>query len=109
MAPRTDLLRGAPDLPIPAALPPGAPPTGGGSRSARGSGLAHALAGALLGLAAALAGTRALTAVLFDVSPGDPVTLALATGALLLVALAACWIPARRAAGILPLEAIRHE
>ncbi len=74
-----------------------------------GSGLAHALAGALLGLAAALAGTRALTAVLFDVSPGDPATLMAATGALLLVALAACWIPARRAAGIVPLEAIRHE
>ncbi|MET0399315.1 MAG: FtsX-like permease family protein [Longimicrobiaceae bacterium] len=79
------------------------------TRMVVGSGLAHALAGALLGLAAALAGTRALTAVLFDVNPGDPATLALATAALLLVALAACWIPARRAARIVPLEAIRHE
>ncbi len=73
------------------------------------SGLAHAVIGSVLGLAAALIGTRALTSVLYDVSPGDPATLGLATLALLVVALFACWLPARRAAAIDPLEAIRHE
>ena len=73
------------------------------------SGLMHAVIGSVLGLAAALVGTRALTSVLYDVSPGDPATLGLATLALLGVALFACWLPARRAAAIDPLEAIRHE
>jgi predicted lysophospholipase L1 biosynthesis ABC-type transport system permease subunit len=73
------------------------------------SGLMHAVIGSALGLAAALVGTRALTSVLYDVSPGDPITLGLATLALLVVALFACWLPARRAAAIDPLEAIRHE
>jgi putative ABC transport system permease protein len=74
-----------------------------------GSGLMHAIVGSVLGLVAALIGTRALTSVLYDVSAGDPSTLALATVALLAVALVACWLPARRAAAIDPLEAIRHE
>jgi putative ABC transport system permease protein len=74
-----------------------------------GSGLVHAVVGSALGLAAALVGTRALTSVLYDVSPGDPATLGLATVALLAVALVACWLPARRAAAINPVEAIRHE
>jgi predicted permease len=74
-----------------------------------GSGLTHAIVGSALGLAAAIIGTRALTSVLYDVSPGDPVTLGLATLALLVVAMVACWLPARRAAAIDPLEAIRHE
>jgi ABC-type antimicrobial peptide transport system permease subunit len=69
----------------------------------------HAVVGSALGLAAALVGTRALTSVLYDVSPGDPATLGLATLALLAVALVACWLPARRAAAINPVEAIRHE
>jgi predicted permease len=73
------------------------------------NGLMHAVIGSVLGLAAALIGTRALTSVLHDVSPGDPATLGLATLALLVVALVACWLPARRAAAIDPLEAIRHE
>jgi putative ABC transport system permease protein len=73
------------------------------------SGLVHAIIGSALGLGAALIGTRTLTNVLYDVSPGDPVTLGLATLALLGVALFACWLPARRAAAIDPLEAIRHE
>jgi predicted permease len=73
------------------------------------SGLMHAIIGSALGLAAALIGTRALTSALFDVSPGDPATLGLATLALLAVALVACWLPARRAAAIDPLEAIRYD
>jgi putative ABC transport system permease protein len=74
-----------------------------------GSGLTHAIVGSALGVVAALIGTRALTSVLYDVSPGDPVTLGLATLALLVVAMFACWLPARRAAAIDPLEAIRYE
>jgi putative ABC transport system permease protein len=73
------------------------------------SGLMHAIIGSALGLAAALVGTRALTSVLYEVSPGDPVTLGVATLALLVVALFACWLPARRAAAIDPLEAIRYD
>ena len=73
------------------------------------NGLMHALAGSALGLIAALIGTRALKTVLYDVSAGDPGTLALATLALLAVAMLACWLPARRAAATDPLEAIRHE
>jgi len=86
---------------------------GAGPRSVVGmvvaSGLTHAIAGSALGVVAALVATRALTTVLYDVSAGDPGTLVLATLALLGVALVACWLPARRAAAIDPLEAIRHE
>ena len=74
-----------------------------------GKGFAHAILGSIIGLGAALAGTRALTTVLYDVSPADPRTLGLATLALLVVALIACWLPARRAAAIDPLEIMRDE
>jgi ABC-type antimicrobial peptide transport system permease subunit len=74
-----------------------------------GSGLTHAIVGSVLGLVIALIGARMLTNVLYDVSAGDPGTLALATFTLLGVALVACWLAARRAAAIDPLEAIRHE
>jgi ABC-type lipoprotein release transport system permease subunit len=53
--------------------------------------------------------TRALTTVLYDVSASDPTALAVVTAVLLAVALVASWLPARRAATIDPLEAIRHE
>ena len=74
-----------------------------------GSGLAHAIAGSAVGLLAALLATSTLTTVLHDVSATDPRTLLVATVALLAVALVACWLPARRAAAIDPLEAIRYE
>jgi predicted permease len=74
-----------------------------------GRGLWHAGLGAGLGLIVALVGTRWLAATLFGVSPTDPVTLALVTLALLAVALAACWLPARRAALVDPVEALRSE
>ncbi len=74
-----------------------------------GSGLTHAVVGSVLGLIISLFGARMLTNVLYDVSAGDPRTLAAATVTLLSVALVACWLPARRAATIDPLEAIRHE
>jgi len=72
-------------------------------------GMRHALLGTAFGLAAALAGTRALHSTLFDLSTTDPLTLAAVTLLLLGVALIACWLPARQAAAIDPVEAIRLE
>ncbi len=66
-------------------------------------------AGAAIGAGGAYLATRALRAYLFGVKPGDPATLALAAALLFAVALAAAWLPARRAAGIGPAVALRRE
>jgi putative ABC transport system permease protein len=71
--------------------------------------LGDATVGVGVGLIAAVAATRLMAAVLFDVSPIDPLTFALASGALLLTALAASWMPARRAAALDPATALRVE
>jgi ABC-type antimicrobial peptide transport system permease subunit len=47
--------------------------------------------------------------MLFGVRPNDPVTLATAAGALVLVAVIAAWIPARRTAKVDPMVALRYE
>ncbi len=65
--------------------------------------------GIALGLAGSFAVTRLLGSMLFDVKPGDPVTLGAVSILLMLVALAACYIPARRATRVDPLVALRHE
>jgi ABC-type antimicrobial peptide transport system permease subunit len=67
------------------------------------------LAGIVVGMAAALMLTRAVKSMLYGIEPNDPVTFL--SGILLLigVALAASWIPAKRAAGVQPMEALRHE
>ena len=72
-------------------------------------GLMLALAGITIGLAGALALTRLAESMLFGVSPTDPSTLAVVTVALFAVALLASWIPARRAARVDPVVALRHE
>jgi ABC-type antimicrobial peptide transport system permease subunit len=65
--------------------------------------------GLVLGIAAALALSRVLRSFLFGVEPTDPATL-ISVGLLFAgVALLACWVPARRAVKVDPLEALRYE
>ena len=68
-----------------------------------------AAAGAVLGLLASLAGTRVLSKVLFGLTANDPATMAGAIALLLAVALVAGSVPARRAARVDPLVALRTE
>ncbi len=72
-----------------------------------GQGITLAAIGALLGLAGALGATRALRSLLYDVQPGDPLTLASIIGVLLIAVLVACFIPARRAATVPAIQALR--
>jgi len=65
--------------------------------------------GLAAGLAIAYAGSRLMTALLYDISPRDPGVFAATTIVLLAVALMACWLPARRAARLSPLDALRGE
>ena len=68
-----------------------------------------ALAGIAGGLAASQALTRILRSILYGISPRNPLVLSVVAALLLLVALAAAWIPARRAASFEPMEILRHE
>ena len=74
-----------------------------------GKGLLPALAGLAIGVAGALRLTRLLSSLLYGVSPVDPLTFAAVSLVLLSVALAACYIPARRAAKVDPMISLRYE
>ncbi len=71
--------------------------------------LAVSVAGLLFGLPLAVAGARVLRSMLFGVGPGDSVAFAAAILGLATVALAASWIPARRATKVDPMVALRYE
>jgi ABC-type antimicrobial peptide transport system permease subunit len=66
-------------------------------------------AGCLVGLAGALAMSRMLRSFLFEVSPLDPATFSAVPLLMTVVALTAAWIPARRAAAVDPMEALRGD
>jgi len=68
-----------------------------------------ALAGVVAGVIAALILTRVLRSLLYEVQPTDPWTLAGVSLLLILITFMACWLPARRASRVNPMEALRYE
>jgi putative ABC transport system permease protein len=72
-------------------------------------GLRLALAGVAVGLVGALAVSQLMGGLLYGVRPTDPLTFAVVTLLLIVVALLACYMPARRAITIDPLVALRYE
>jgi len=72
-------------------------------------GMVQALIGVGIGRIASLMLTRLMKSLLFGVSPTDPLTFVLIALLLTSVALLACYIPARRAARVNPLTALRYE
>jgi putative ABC transport system permease protein len=74
-----------------------------------GEGLRLSTVGIVVGLAAALMLTRMMSALLVGVRPTDPATFATIAAGFFLVAAAACWLPARRAAALDPTSALRED
>lgn len=72
-------------------------------------GMRQALVGVVVGVAVAIWLTRAMTSLLFEVRPGDPLTLTAAAALLLATAALACYVPARRATRVDPLIVLRTE
>jgi putative ABC transport system permease protein len=72
-------------------------------------GVALVLIGLAIGLAGALALTRLMTSLLFRVQATDPITFMLVAAVLIAVSLGACLVPARRAAKVDPIVALRYE
>jgi ABC-type antimicrobial peptide transport system permease subunit len=86
----------------------GAPPRGVFSLFV-GRGLRLTGLGLVLGLVAAIPLVPLLSSLLFETRPGDPVAFAVVPLVLVIVALIACWLPARRAAKVDPVVALRGE
>ncbi len=78
-------------------------------RAVLGQGVRLILIGVAIGIAGAVALTRVLSSLLYDVTPTDPLTLATVSALLIAIALLASYIPARRAARIDPMVALRYE
>jgi putative ABC transport system permease protein len=78
-------------------------------REVVGRGARLAAAGAAIGIAIAIAMARFASALLFGVRPTDPLALAAAMATLMIVSLAACYVPARRAARVDPVVALAEE
>lgn len=74
-----------------------------------GKGMRLAIIGTALGLVASLALTRLMGTLLFEVTPTDALTFVIVSVVLLIVALLACYIPARRATNVDPLTSLRYE
>jgi predicted permease len=74
-----------------------------------GRAAALALTGVAMGLAGTFAFGRVISGMLFGVRAQDPLTLICVSGLLMVVALAACWVPTRRAMRVDPMVALRHE
>jgi ABC-type antimicrobial peptide transport system permease subunit len=74
-----------------------------------GSGLQLAVVGIAVGILVALGATRSLTTLLYQVAPNDPLTFVAVPILFVAVAIAACYLPARRATYINPLVALRFE
>ena len=72
-------------------------------------GMKLTVAGLVIGVGGALALTRLMRTLLFDVTPTDPATFAAVAVLLFVVALFACFLPARRASGVDPVDALRHD
>jgi len=74
-----------------------------------GQGIKLALIGVVAGVVGAVALTRVLSSLLYEVTPTDPATLTFVSAALAVTALLASYLPARRAAKIDPMVALRYE
>jgi predicted permease len=74
-----------------------------------GNGMAMVGAGIVVGLGAAVFLTRSVNTLLYGIGNFDAASFSAAAGVLIVVALAACWIPARRAMGVDPIIALRYE
>jgi ABC-type antimicrobial peptide transport system permease subunit len=72
-------------------------------------GLQLTFVGVVIGIVAALSAMRFISTMIYGVTPTDPMTFAGVAVFLVLVALLACYIPARRATRVDPLVALRHE